>query len=450
MLDFTRDGIEVKKNIVDIAAYICGRAKYYNATDASADIVYSQGFDLAVSDNKVSSLEFRGGYSISFTVYFGKKSASMSTSDIQLAQLDRYIAQLCSDAHYLEADPYAGLPVKDRLATTTKDLDLYHYSDIAIADYIDMAKQAEANTLGLDARIKQCEDINISVTQSSAVLANTHDFVGAYDFSSYSSSFSLLANDPSGGMHRDHDYTIARDPKKLINIEEIGQNAAKKVIARIGAKTIPSQAARVLFAPPMAKYLVGVFLNAVSGGRLYRKASFLAGMLGKQVFPRGINIIDDPSLVAGIGSSPFDAEGVLTLTRHLVKDGQLQGYLLSSYTARALKMESTGNAGGAHNVIVEGGTDNHKQMLNKLGTGLYITEMMGQGVNLVNGDFSRGAFGYWVENGEIQFPVHGVTIASNLKTMFSSIEAIGPDVDNRGSIHTGSWLMPEMSVAGRG
>lgn len=449
MLDLTQDGA-VKKNIVDIAAYICERAKYYNATDASADIIYSQGFDLAVSDGKVSSLEFRGGYSISFTVYFGKKTASMSTSDIKLSQIDKYIAQLCNDADYLESDPYAGLPVKDRLATITENLDLYHYSDIAIADYIAMAKQAEANTISLDARIKQCEDINMSVTQSSVVLANTHDFIGAYDFSSYSTSFSLLANDPSGSMHRDHDYTIARDPKKLINIELVGQNAAKKVLARIGAKVIPSQNTRVLFSPSMSKYLVGVFLNAISGGRLYRNASFLGGMLGKQIFPKGINITDDPSLAAGMGSSPFDAEGVLTLKRHLIKDGQLQGYLLSSYTARALNMESTGNAGGAHNVIVEGGPDNHEQMLKKLGTGLYVTEMMGQGVNLVNGDFSRGAFGYWVEDGEIQFPVHGITIASNLKAMFSSIEAVGADIDNRGSIHTGSWLLPDMSVAGIG
>jgi PmbA protein len=448
MLNLTQDNLAVKKNIIDIAAYICKRAKHYNATDASVDILYSQGFDLAVSGGQVSSLEFRGGYSISFTVYFGKKSASMSTSDIKIAQLDNYISQLCDNAHYLEADPYAGLPAKNRLATTIQNLDLYHYSDIAIADHIAMAKQGEKFALGIDPRIKQCEDINVSVTQSSFVLANTHDFIGTYDFSSYSNSCSLLANDPSGSMHRDYDYTLARDSGKLATIETIANNAAQKVIARIGARVIPSASARILFAPTMAKYLVGVFLQAISGGRLYREASFLGSMLGKQIFPQGINIIDDPSLIAGISSSPFDAEGILTVKRHLIKNGELQGYLLSSYTARALGMEATGNAGGAHNVIVEGGLDNHKQMLKKLGTGLYVTEMMGQGVNLVNGDFSRGAFGYWVENGEIKFPVHSITIASNLKTMFSSVEAVGADIDARGGIHTGSWLLPKMTIAG--
>lgn len=448
MLDFTQDSVKIKKNIIDVASYICKRAKHYNATDASVDILYSQGFDLAVSAGEVSSLDFRDGYNISFTVYFGKKSASMSTSDIKLEQLDKYIAKLCNDAHYLEADPYAGLPCKDRLATDIRNLDLYHYSNVAIAEHIEMAKAAEASALNVDSRIKQCEDINISVTQSSSVLANSHGFIGAYDYSSYNSSCILLANDLDGSMHRDHDYTVARDPSKLINIEEVSLNAAKKVLARIGARVIPSQKARVLFAPNMAKYLVGVFLQAVSGGRLYRKASFLNDMLGQQVFPAGIDIVDDPSLIAGIGSSPFDAEGVLTVTRHLVQDGVLQGYLLSSYTARALGMESAGNAGGAHNVSVKGGSDDHAQMLKRLGTGLYVTEMMGQGVNLVNGDFSRGAFGYWVENGEIKYPVHGVTIASNLKTMFASIEAIGADIDDRGGIHSGSWLLPEMAIAG--
>ncbi len=448
MLDFTKEDIAVKKNIFDIAAYVCKRAKHYNATDASADILYSQGFDLAVSDGQVSSLEFRGGYSISFTVYFGEKSASMSTSDINLTQLDTYILQLCNNVHYLEADPYAGLPAKNRLSTTTKNLELYHYSDITIEDYIVMAKQAEKVALSFDPRIKQCEDININVTQSSFVLANTHDFIGAYDFSSYSNSCSLLANDPSGSMHRDYDYAVSREQRKLANIEDISRNAAQKVITRIGARNIPSASARILFSPLMAKYLVGVFLQAISGGRLYRDASFLGGMLGKQVFSSIINIIDDPSLAAGIGSSPFDAEGISTIKRHLIKNGELQGYLLSSYTARALKMESTGNAGGAHNVIVEGGVNNHKHMLRSLDTGLYVTEMMGQGVNLVTGDFSRGAFGYWVEQGEIKFPVHGITIASNLKDMFSSIEAIGADIDVRGSIQTGSWLLPNMTIAG--
>lgn len=439
---------EQQQALLDLTDYICERALYFKASAASVSISSTEGHDLSFADGAVESLEFKGGYDISISIYIGNKVASFSTSDIRRPILDNAISSLCNKVVYLEEDPHAKLPDKDLLAYSHKDLQLYYPCDISIPEQISRLKECEMHALAYNSSIKQCESVSFNCSSGYLVYANTHGLRAAYSNSFYNLTCSLLASDKNNTMHRDYAYTLSRDPAALRSVNDIAIEAATNTLARIGARSIKSQKSRILFSPRTAKSLIGCFLHAISGSSIYRRASFLQGCIDKKVFSDFVSIIDDPFIIAGIGSSYCDAEGVATKKRELVKGGVLQGYLLNSYTASQLGMNSTGNAGGPHNICVSSSSGDLQQMLQELGTGLYVTELMGQGTNMITGDFSKGVFGFWVENGIISYPVHEVTIAANLKNIFLNLVAIGGDVDMYGAVRTGSWLVEEMTIAG--
>ena len=439
---------DIEKGLLNIADFILEKSNKYGATSASCCLTYSQSLDISVADSKISSLEFGGGYSLGFSVYFGNKTASCSSSSHNLTDIDLYIQQLCDKIKYLEDDPFAGLPDKNNLAFSYNNLELYRFSAVSVNEHIQNALETEKIALEYNNNIRQCEDVSISANQAMSVLANSYGFCGNYNSSYYNHSCCLLAQESNNHMHRDYYYSNSRNSSHLLSAKKIAQAAAERTLARLGARSIKSCKSRVLFSVDMSKSLLNYFLSAVSGGSIYRKSSFLQDMIGLQVFPNQVSIVNNPHIISGMGSCPFDAEGVKTQKRTIVSNGILQTYLLSTYTARALGLVTTGNAGGFHNVIISTGKNNFTKMLASLHTGIYVVEMMGNGINLVNGDFSVGAFGYWVENGKILHPINGITIAANLKDMFLNVEDIGCDVDNTGSIHTGSWLIKEITIAG--
>ncbi|MBT4885465.1 MAG: metalloprotease PmbA [Legionellales bacterium] len=439
---------ERQQGLLDLTDYICERALYFKATAASVTISNSEGHDLSFADGRVESLEFKGGYDISVSIYMGKKIASFSTSDSRRSILDSAISSLCNKITYLEEDPHVKLPEQDLLAYDYKDLQLYYPWDISIPEQIAYLKECEMSALAVSSKIKQCESVSLNCSSGYLLFANSHGLRAAYSNSYYNLSISLLASDKNRSMHRDYAYTLARNPAAMASANDVAVEAANKTLARIGARSIKSQKSRVLFSPRTAKSLIGCFLHAISGGSIYRRVSFLQDCIEKKVFSDFVNIIDDPFIIAGIGSSYCDSEGVATAKRPLVKDGVLQGYLLNTYTASQLGMRSTGNAGGAHNVCVDSSSGDLQHMMKELGTGLYVTELMGQGTNMLTGDFSKGVFGYWVVGGVISHPVHEVTIAANLKNIFRDLVAIGSDVDVQGAVRTGSWLVEEMTIAG--
>jgi PmbA protein len=354
-------------------------------------------------------------------------------------------------ARFTAEDDCAGLPDAELLEKKPRDLRLFHPWQISTEEAIELAQRCENAAFEVDPRISNSEGASVYVQQSHFVSANTRGFIGGYPFSRHTISVAPIAGKGSR-MQRDDWYTSARDPKKLAKPEAVGRYAAERALARLNARKLDTRSCPVLFEAPLAAGLLGAFVQAVSGGALYRKSSFLLDSLGKQVFPGHITVVEDPHLVGAVGSAPFDEEGVRTVRRKVVDNGVLQGYFLSSYSARKLGMQTTGNAGGSHNLdLVSSQTkrgDDFAGMLRKMGTGLLVTELMGQGVNYVTGDYSRGASGYWVENGVIQYPVEEITIAGNMREMFQQIVAIGNDVLTRGSKSTGSILIEKMVVAG--
>ena len=434
------------KNLESVADLIIDSALKANA-HASVSISLSEGHEIVVSDRKLEALEFKGGLSLDINWYCDNRSLSYSSSDISSHSISQALDSIQKKIKFLEPDNFSGLPDKNLLAYDYQDLDLYHDWDCSIEQQIEMAKECEIIALESDHRIKQCESSNLNASKVFNLHANSLGLKARYLGSYYSMSCCLLTEDKDGQMHRDYDYTVARNPSKLDSIAELANSAAKSTVARLGAKSIKSQKAKVLFSPKMARSLVYGLLSAISGRNIYRNSSFLCDRINKSIFPDFVNIIDDPTIQQGIASGYFDSEGVQTHKRHLIKDGILQGYLLSSYSARKLGMTATGNSGGSHNICVISNAEN-KDMLDLLGTGILVTDMMGQGLNILTGDFSKGAFGFWVENGEIVCPVQEFTIAGNLIDMYKNIIAIGDDVDSKGSVQTGSWLIESMTIAG--
>jgi PmbA protein len=423
-------------------------ARARGASQAEAAVSQDTGLSVSVRLGEVETLEHQRDRSMGITVYFGRRKGSASTADFSLDAVRATVAKACSIARFTAEDACSGLADAALMAREPSNLDLSHPWNISADRAIEIAKSCEASALAFDPRINNSEGASLSTHQGLHFYGNTHGFVGGYPTTSHSLSCVVLAG-TGEDMQRDYWYSSSRDWHELEQAEAIGRESARRTIARLGPRRLSTRRAPVLFVPEIARGLIGHFTAAIRGSSQYRQSSFLLNSVGQQVFPPGFSIAERPHIPKAAGSAPFDDEGVATRDRELVADGVLTGYILSSYSARKLGLETTGNAGGPHNLLVKpslaGGMD---AMLPRLGTGLLVTELMGQGVNMVTGDYSRGAAGFWVENGSIQYPVAEITIAGNLRDMLKGIAAVGDDVDVRGATRVGSILLPEMTIAG--
>jgi PmbA protein len=436
----------------DLVTRTLDYARSLGASDAAAEASEAQGLAVSVRRGKVETVEQTRDRSLDITVFAGQRRGSASTSDFSDAALRQTVEAAWHIARYTAEDPAAGLPDADLLAVGARNtLQLHHPWAVSVEQATEMALEAEHAALATDKRITNTEGASIDTHEGHFILGNTRGFLDGYAFSRHGLSVAPIAG---RGRSMQHDYwsTSDRSAKKLANPAAVGRYAAERALSRLSARRIPTGHFPVLFEAPLALGLLGALTQAVNGGALYRKTSFLLDALGREIFPSHIEIAEDPHIKGAMGSSPFDEEGVRTQARELVRAGVLQGYFLSSYTARKLGMTTTGNAGGSHNLVMRSTQtrrqDNLDAMLRKMGTGLLVTELIGQGVNYVTGDYSRGAFGYWVQNGKIQHAVEEITIAGNLKEMFAQIVAVGADTITRGSKTTGSILIERMAIAG--
>ncbi|MFO1504983.1 MAG: metalloprotease PmbA [Steroidobacteraceae bacterium] len=424
-------------------------ARAAGATQAEADCSLQQGLNVTVRLGEVETIEYQRDRALGITVYFNGAKGSASSADLRPDAVKQMVAKACSIARHTARDEFAGLADPADMAREIPDLDLYHPWDLTPEQAIAMARDCEAAGMAVDGRITNSEGATLSTHRGVRVYGNTHGFLAGYPSSSHSLSCVLLAQDGEG-MQRDYWYTAARAPGELDDLAQVGRRAGERAVARLGARQLSTRKAPVLFSADMARGFFGHLVSAVRGSSQYRKSSFLLDAAGEQLLPSFVQMRERPHLPRALASSPFDAEGVTTRDRDLVKDGVLQGYVLGSYSARKLGLKTSGNAGGIHNLLVEctAGLLSPQQMLQKLDRGLYVTEMMGQGVNGVTGDYSRGASGFWVEGGEIAYPVHEVTIAGNLRPMYQQVLALGDDVDTHGAIRTGSALVDGLTIAG--
>jgi PmbA protein len=445
---YSRDHFE---ELVNVAL---SHAKKLGATNAGAEASEGCGLSVSVRKGELENVERNRDKSLGVTVYVNHRRGNASTSDFSKAAIERTVQAAFDIARFTAEDPTAGLPDEADIETQHRDLDLFHPWSINSEEAARIALQCEAAALNTSRRITNSDGAAVSAQQSHFFSAHTHGFRGGYASSRHSVSVAPIAKLPgrNAEMQRDAWYTSMRSADELASPEVVGRYAAERALSRLGARKIATTECPVLFESPVAAGLLGGFVQAVSGGALYRKSSFLLDSLGKKVFPKHIDIEEDPFVLRGKGSAPFDDEGVRSVRRKVVKGGRVEGYFLSSYSARKLGMETTGNAGGSHNLTLTSRltqpSDDLKAMLEKLGTGLFVIELMGQGVNYVTGDYSRGASGFWVENGEIAYPVHEITIAGNLKNMLLGIDAVGADTYNMGAKTTGSILVNRMKLAG--
>lgn len=436
-----------QKELEDIVSLVLNEAREQGADQAEAAASHDIGLSATARLGSVESLEYTNDRGIGVTVYKDQKKGSASTSDFSPAALREAVVKACSFANYTEADEHSGLADKDLMASEIPDLDLMHEWDLQSADAIRIAIECEDAARSFDSRVTNSEGATVSSSSGIRAYGNTHGFLAAYPKSSHSISC-VVIGESNGDMERDYWYSSARDAGDLDTPEEIGRTAARRTVQRLGSRKIKTERAPVLFAPEVARGFIGHAIGAISGGAQYRRSSFLLDAAGEKIFSDFVQIQERPHIPKALASSPYDAEGVATHDRELVVDGVLQGYILSSYSARRLGLQTTANAGGAHNLLVPGGTDDMESLIKSMGRGLLVQELIGQGVNGVTGDYSRGAVGFWIENGEISHPVHEVTIAGNLKDLYQQIAAIGNDQDARSGIRCGSLLVEAMTIAG--
>jgi PmbA protein len=426
-------------------------AKKLGATDAGAEASEGCGLSVSVRLGQLENVERNRDKSLGITVYVGHRRGNASTSDFSAPAIMRTVQAAYDIARFTAEDTFAGLPDEADIATEQPSLDLFHPWAIDGAQAAELALECEAAALSTSKRVTNSEGAAVSAQQSHFFSAHTHGFRGGYASSRHSLSVAPIAG-KGAGMQRDAWYSSMRNAQELACPQSVGRYAAERALSRLKARKIATTECSVLFESPMATGLLGAYVHATSGGALYRKSSFLLNSLGKRVLPRHIDIHEDPHVPRGKGSSPFDEEGVTTRSRKVVNAGVVQGYFLSTYSARKLGMQTTGNAGGSHNLVLSSRQtrpeDDLDAMLKKLGTGLFVIELMGQGVNYVTGDYSRGASGFWVENGEIAYPVHEITVAGNMKAMLQGIEAVGADAYNHGAKTVGSILVNSLKVAG--
>ncbi|TMH00202.1 MAG: metalloprotease PmbA [Betaproteobacteria bacterium] len=430
-----------------VAGGVLREAKAAGATAAETEV--SQGFGQSVTVRKgdVETIAYNRDKGIGVTVYVGARRGHASTADFAPDAIKDTVTKALTIARYTADDPCAGLADPERLARAWGDLDLYHPWDLGVDEAIALGRECESAALAVDRRLVNSEGATVSLHEAQFVYANSNGFSGGYA-SSRHGVYCAVIGEEDGAMQRDDWYATARSSEDLEIVSEVGRQAGLRTVRRLGARQLATMDCPVLYEAPIATGLIGHFVSAISGGSLYRKSSFLVDSLGTQVFTPAITIREEPHLKRGQASAPFDDEGVATQPRDVVRDGIVQGYFLGSYSARKLGLASTANAGGNHNLVVSHGDEDLPAMLKRMGRGLMVTELLGQGVNPVSGDYSRGAAGYWIEDGEIAYPVEEITIAGNLSHMFRDIVAIGNDVDRRGSRHCGSILIGAMTVAG--
>lgn len=424
------------------------QAKKIGATGAQVSASKNKGLIVNVRMGEVDTVEFTRDNSLDITIYLGQRSGVASTSELSNGAVRDALNAALEIAKATAEDPYAGLADETLMAYGYPDLDLCVPWPIETEAAISRAKRCEQIGRESDPRIVNSDGASISTNCGVYAYGNSHGFVGSYPWSRHSLSCTLVGKDEKGMMQRDGDYTTHRDPTKLMPEKDIAKSAAGRTIARLGARTVKTAQVPVIFAAEIASGFLSNFILAISGSQLYRRRSFLLDSLQQEIFPQRFQVVEDPLISGGLASAPFDAEGVRTERREIVRDGKLRSYVLGSYSARKLGLKTTGNAGGIHNVIFKHDDLSLKELMSEMKKGLIITDVMGSGINLTTGDYSQGANGFWVENGEIQFPVEGVTVAGNLRDLFKNIRAIGNDVDHRNKILTGSLLIDGMMVAG--
>lgn len=436
------------EDLVDAAI---GHARKLGASDAGAEASEGSGLSVGVRKGELESVERNRDKSLGVTVYLGQRRGNASTSDFSRDAIERTVQAAYDIARFTAEDPAAGLPDEADIATEQPELDLFHPWPVTSEQAFALALACERAAFAVDKRITNSEGAGVSAQQSHFFAAHTHGFRGGYASSRHSLSVAPIAG-RGADMQRDYWYSSMRSAAELASPEAVGRYAAERALSRLRARKITTRECPVLFESTLAAGLLGSFVQAVSGGALYRRTSFLLDSMGQRVFPAHIDIDEDPFVPGGKGSSPFDDEGVRVQPRRVVEAGRVQGYFLGTYAARKLGLRTTGNAGGSHNLSLRSrrtrAGDDLPAMLRRLGTGLFVIELMGQGVNLVTGDYSRGASGFWVENGEIAYPVHEITIAGNLRQMLRGIQAVGADAYNYGAKTVGSVLIDRMKVAG--
>lgn len=431
-----------------MAERVLNAAKAKGATAAELEIDKGTGLSVEVRMGQVDKLQYHRDQGINLTVYFGHRKGFASTADFSPQALEDTLEAACRIARYTSEDDFNGLAEPEQMASVFPKLDLYHPWELDAPLAIEMALQAEAVAREHDKRITNSEGAGVDSYAGLSLYANSHHFMGISHATRHSLSCAVVAQD-GDSMQRDYWYSVSRVPGHLESADTVGAEAAQRAVRRLHARSLSTREAPVLFVPQLARGLIGNLAGAISGGSQYRKASFLLDSIGQQVFPDFVQLREDPLIPQALASRSYDAEGVATQQRDIVKDGIIQGYFLGSYSARKLGMTSTGNASGTSNLLLADTGVTFIDLLQQMGTGLMVTELIGSGVNGITGDYSRGAVGYWVENGMIVHPVEEVTIAGNLKDMFKGIVAIGDDVDERGSIRTGSILIDKMTIAGQ-
>ena len=431
-----------------IAETILASARAGGATAAEAEVSQAVGQSVTVRRGEVETIAYNRDKGIGITVYLGQRRGHANTADFAPAAIAAAVAKALAIARYTAEDGAAGLADADRLARTIPDLDLYHPWDLDVDAAIALGQAAESAALAVDPRLTNTEGSTVARNESEFVYANSNGFLNGYRASHHHIDCAVIGDPGDGAMQRDYWYTAARAPGDLESAERVGRIAGQRTLRRLNSRKLATTECPVIFEAPEAADLIGFFVGALSGGSLYRRSSFLLDSIGKPVFAPHVSIREEPHLPRARGSAPFDAEGVATAPRDVVRDGIVRGYFLGSYSARKLGMQTTGNAGGSHNLVVSHGDDDLPALLHRMGRGLLVTEQLGQGVNAVTGDFSRGAAGFWVEGGEIAYPVEEITIAGNLTDMYRNVVAIGNDVDRRSARHTGSMLIERMTVAG--
>ncbi len=444
------DSISIPKQMEQVerrVAKVLALAKSLGADGAEVAMSRQQGLSVSTRLGEVETVEFTSDGALGITVYQEGRKGSASTADLSESALQQAVQAAVNIAKYTSVDQYSGLADKALLAMEPEDLDLYHPKDLSTDAAIEIAKTCENAALSRDKRITNSDGATLACFEGFKVYGNTHGQLVGYPSSRHSLSCVMIASE-GDDMQRDYAYTINRDFDLLEAAQTVGLKAADEALSRLHARKLPTGKVPVMFRADIANTFFGHFIAAISGGNLYRKSSFLLDALGQPIFPEFLTIEERPHIKNGLASSAFDSEGVATTDRDIIKAGVLESYLLTSYSARKLGMTTTGHAGGIHNWLVSANGGDFKQMLKQLGTGFLVTELMGQGVNVVNGDYSRGAAGFWVENGEIAYPVAEVTIAGNLADMFKNLVAVGSDTDMKGSIRTGSLLIGEMQIAG--
>ncbi|MEO1036070.1 MAG: metalloprotease PmbA [Pseudomonadota bacterium] len=437
-----------RTQLESLASAALERAATGGAEQAEVAVSRDTGLSVTARLRDIETLEYQADRGLGVTVYVAGSKGSASSGDFSAEALDRAVDKALSIARQTSADPCAGLADAERLCEKPLSIALDFPWALSPEDARELAIASESAALDTDPRIQNSEGAQVSTHRSMRVYANSHGFVGFDQRSRHSISCSVIGADDAGGMERDYEYTLARDPAELVDGLAVGREAATRAVRRLGSRQLSTQRCPVVYSADMARGLLGHAVSAMSGAAQYRKASFLQDAVGERLFPDWLQWHERPHLDRGLGSAAFDNEGVTTVDRHLVADGKFSSYILSSYSARRLGLETTGHAGGLHNVDVLANGHTSDRLLAEVGSGFLVTELMGQGVNMLTGDYSRGAAGYWFEDGEIRFPVSEVTVAGNLRDIYASIRAIGTDRDLRGLIRTGSVWVDGMTVAG--